>query len=278
MPRTQSRSDPRAFTLIELLVVISIIAILVGILLPALSAARESARSVQCMSRLRQLMTATLTYTIDHKNELVPEGVLDKSTGTVREWCWAIDFSVTTPAEEAFQYGLLADYLPGPTVIAGCPSWTTPEQVSSAATLGFEPISVHYGYNGFNLSRPDETVFSWRGYKIDEIEDPVATVAYADSGAESDSGDYVRYSTHVIAPDVTQDPLHAAGRISQGNVVHGRHGNRANTAWLDGHVSTERVTLYNSQTQFEKDNFLGHLDPNEDDIRDNDWWHVDHPS
>jgi prepilin-type N-terminal cleavage/methylation domain-containing protein/prepilin-type processing-associated H-X9-DG protein len=59
--------SPRAFTLIELLVVISIIALLVGILLPALGAARASARDLKCLSGVRQMVTAVTAYTVDQE-------------------------------------------------------------------------------------------------------------------------------------------------------------------------------------------------------------------
>lgn len=60
-----------AFTLIELLVVISIIALLVGILLPALGAARDSAKRSVCASNTRQCATATISYATDNKG-LIP--------------------------------------------------------------------------------------------------------------------------------------------------------------------------------------------------------------
>ena len=68
--RLRSRRPFLAFTLIELLVVIGIIAILASLLLPGLSKAKESARSVRCMSNLHQLAVASVTYSMDYNNRM----------------------------------------------------------------------------------------------------------------------------------------------------------------------------------------------------------------
>jgi len=57
----------RAFTLIELLIVIAIIATLIGILLPALAGARESARTTKCMANLKSIGTSLTLYADNNK-------------------------------------------------------------------------------------------------------------------------------------------------------------------------------------------------------------------
>lgn len=73
-PRTRG---PRAFTLVELLVVVGLIALLIGILMPALRRARESAKAVQCLSNIRQLSSATVMFAQERKGWMPAAGASD---------------------------------------------------------------------------------------------------------------------------------------------------------------------------------------------------------
>ncbi len=67
-----TRNSSHGFTLIELLVVISIIALLISILLPALKQARIAAERVQCASNVRQIVLGEVIFANDHDGLLPP--------------------------------------------------------------------------------------------------------------------------------------------------------------------------------------------------------------
>ncbi len=123
----------RAFTLVELLVSISIIALLLGLLLPALGSVKETARQTSCASNLRQLGQASLTYATGHHGDYCSgpfDNRMRRGYGAVDEKGWVADF-------------VLGDYgVPGNML---CP--TNPAQYSQSLRLDrlnddpFKPFS-----------------------------------------------------------------------------------------------------------------------------------------
>ncbi len=90
----------RGFTIIELLVVISIIAILIGLVYPAITSARMSGKKTKELSLISQVSKAWSMYGIGHQEQILP-GYLSTAVQEYRELAWAFpDQSIVSPAPE----------------------------------------------------------------------------------------------------------------------------------------------------------------------------------
>lgn len=240
----------RGFTLIELLVVIAIIAILAAILFPVFAQAREKARSISCLSNLKQMSLGISMYVTD--NELYP--VYSYSTGNTR---W---------------HTILQPYVKNEQVFV-CPS-------SSFTRFHFR--NMGYGYNYQYLARDAARGGSGSSHEA-QIEYPADTIAVADSfGTGGWSANAQPWSDAVnecdrlgnhgytidpplLPPSVgnrwgtscsVASPL--AGYPGQGHTrIAARHNSGANVAFCDGHAKWMRREL------LEKDNtyWNGRKDP-----------------
>lgn len=132
---------PKGFTLIELLVVCGIIALLVGLLLPALGVARQSAQSTKCLSNLRQIGTAVQADISDH-NGTIPAGI-DANGNTL------------------FVQLVGGGYLPGPfAAMSSSTLATDPVNYGSALIC---PSITSVGFLGFvdPTTTPDSNLQAW---------------------------------------------------------------------------------------------------------------------
>ncbi len=281
--RVPPRSN-HAFTLVELLVVTAIIALLIGILLPALARAQAASRAVVCLGNCKGLCAAMALHANDHDGRLCPHARwnrrLESSTGARgvnQEWCFADP--VAGPPERAHEFGIMGDYLDAGGQALMCPDYQTPEdvlQITRNIGLAY-PNLVHYGYNGLMLGRKDpnfntldqsaDGYRTWIGYTKAAVPQPAKTVLFADT-ARRLAGRLLPQKD--VLPPVDEFFADGSPRAFASPTAHGRHSTKATVAWLDGHASRVKPTIYPDQSEADRFDRLGYIAPPSTE-RDNAW-------
>jgi prepilin-type N-terminal cleavage/methylation domain-containing protein/prepilin-type processing-associated H-X9-DG protein len=238
-----SRKAKKGFTLVELLVVIGIIALLISILLPSLSKAREQAKRVQCASNVRQFCTTMIMYAQNNKGTFFEggnaNGQWDYTGNTTKK---PKDLHQLHPAarDVLVEYGL-------PRAMFFCPS--NPEAPDPGTGTAIGPVFIY----------PAQQNFAFTGYMILGGRDILSKdVAYANSKGLPTGFEEVKLGLQpgqsiaptklgrkafypVLVADLTRSKdnnlapsNHVVGEDPTGYMPPGKGG--ANTGYIDGHV------------------------------------------
>lgn len=238
-------NNKNAFTLIELIVVISIIAILMSILLPSLSKARQQVKAVVCLSNTRQIGFAFIQYSQEYNNYTMP----NYAPSTDTYW-WGQKLINGIDHTKGFVWPYLQTDLKDRSV------YECPTQKYGSYRLQGKPLSESdspqwvtstYGYNGYYLCPPRSPWPNIRHrpwQKTTNVPSPSMVIAFADAMLDWD----VSLDNSLLTNNAMIDPpqiLAPSGKYwteNQCPTTSFRHNEKSNIFFVDGHCQSTKQT------------------------------------
>jgi len=203
--QTQPQTKCPGFTLIELLIVIAVIAVLAGLLFPALARVRETGYSTRCKSNLHQLQNAAMQYAVDKG------GPLPNSSGWVAKFTDTKYYWRGDKGKACIVGGSLFSNYTHSVGIYACPS--------VGSQLRLTDVAWTYSMNS--------TV---SGQSLIEKDSPANTVLFGDSATATNTTPSPQFN-----PINTTNGLN---RVKNTDQMWNGHRGRANAVFLDGHVES----------------------------------------
>jgi prepilin-type processing-associated H-X9-DG protein len=218
-------SHRRAFSLIELLVVLATIALLLGLMLPALSGVRSSSRTALCISNLRQMAIAAQHYALEYR--FFPPAIRYENDGMVTQIAW--DW-ITTMDGQLISPGPLWSFTDDPGKVQQCPGYHGGSNFKGDPYTGYNYNTTYVGGEGRFM------MWGWQGFRpgvrYSACRRTGQVAMFGDGGWAGGANKFMR-APMKSAPGEDLPDVYAGGQAF-------RHQMASNVAYIDGHVGPAR--------------------------------------